>query len=172
MGVCVFRCNLPPALWRKWPGSFTCHCGNTGVERTPNKSQHTKLTLEKKFPRRSCWDANWQPLRSWVQHSYQHAIPAALYIASHLQLIASVAHWFSASWRPNHAYSLLPKHIHSCIATSEASNISTSDYTLSPLPVLNALRDPTDLNLDHFVSWPRLGWQQEEGRINVKPMVS
>ena len=30
------------------PGSFTCHCGNTGVERTPNKSQHTKLTLEKK----------------------------------------------------------------------------------------------------------------------------
>ena len=30
-------------------GSFTCHCGNTGVERTPNKSQHTKLTLEKKI---------------------------------------------------------------------------------------------------------------------------
>ena len=28
---------------------FTCHCGNTGVERTPNKSQHTKLTLEKKI---------------------------------------------------------------------------------------------------------------------------
>ena len=24
-----------------------CHCGNTGVELTPNKSQHTKLTLEK-----------------------------------------------------------------------------------------------------------------------------
>ena len=32
----------------EWPGSFTCHCGNTGVERTPNKSHHTKLTLEKK----------------------------------------------------------------------------------------------------------------------------
>ena len=26
-----------------------CHCGNTGVERTPNKSQRTKLTLEKKI---------------------------------------------------------------------------------------------------------------------------
>ena len=25
-----------------------CHCGNTGVEQTPSKSQHTKLTLEKK----------------------------------------------------------------------------------------------------------------------------
>ena len=23
-----------------------CHCGNTVMERTPNKSQHTKLTLE------------------------------------------------------------------------------------------------------------------------------
>ena len=29
--------------------SFTCHCGNMGVVRTPNKSQHTKLTLEKKM---------------------------------------------------------------------------------------------------------------------------
>ena len=28
-------CNLPPALLAEWPGSFTCHCGNTGVERTP-----------------------------------------------------------------------------------------------------------------------------------------
>ena len=26
-----------------------CHCGNKGVERTPNKSQHTKLSLEKKI---------------------------------------------------------------------------------------------------------------------------
>ena len=35
----------PTSLW----GSFTCHCGNTEVERTPNKSQHTELTLEKKI---------------------------------------------------------------------------------------------------------------------------
>ena len=28
--------------------SLMCHCGNTGVERTPNKSQHTKFTLENK----------------------------------------------------------------------------------------------------------------------------
>ena len=26
-----------------------CHCGNTGVERTPNNSQYTMLTLEKKI---------------------------------------------------------------------------------------------------------------------------
>ena len=48
-GACVFRCNLPPTFLAEWPGSFTCRCGNTGVERRPNKSQHTKLTLEKKI---------------------------------------------------------------------------------------------------------------------------
>ena len=48
-GVFVFRCNLPPVLFVGWPRSFTCHCGNTGVERIPNKSQHTKLTSEKKI---------------------------------------------------------------------------------------------------------------------------
>ena len=43
---CGFRCNLPPALLAEWLGSFTCHCGGTVVEWTPNKSQCTKLTLE------------------------------------------------------------------------------------------------------------------------------
>ena len=62
-GVWVYRCKLPLALLTEWPGSFTCYCCNTGVERTRNKSQHTKLTLEKRFlPRhRSCWDSNSQP---------------------------------------------------------------------------------------------------------------
>ena len=26
-GVCVFSCNLPPALLAEWPGSFTCYFG-------------------------------------------------------------------------------------------------------------------------------------------------
>ena len=47
--LCVFRCNLPPALLAEWPRSFPSHCGNTGVERTPNKSRQRKLTLEKKI---------------------------------------------------------------------------------------------------------------------------
>ena len=45
----MFRYDLPPALLAEWPGSFTRHYGNMGVERTPNKSQYTKLTLEKKI---------------------------------------------------------------------------------------------------------------------------
>ena len=60
-GVCLFRFNLPPAVLAEWSGSFTYHCGNTGVERKPNKSQHTRLTLEKNFSRRSCRDSNWHP---------------------------------------------------------------------------------------------------------------
>ena len=28
--VYVLKWNLPPALLAEWPGSFTCHCGNTG----------------------------------------------------------------------------------------------------------------------------------------------
>ena len=44
-GVCVVRCNLPLALLADWPGSFTCHCDNTGWN-GHQISQHTKLTLE------------------------------------------------------------------------------------------------------------------------------
>ena len=33
----------------EWPGSFTFHCGNKRLERTPNKNHHTKLTLERKI---------------------------------------------------------------------------------------------------------------------------
>ena len=47
--VCMSRCNLPPILLAEWPGSFTCHCSTTGVEWTLNKSQYTKLTLERKI---------------------------------------------------------------------------------------------------------------------------
>ena len=43
----------PPALFPpsppEWPGSFTCHWGITVVDRTPNKSQHIKSTLDKKI---------------------------------------------------------------------------------------------------------------------------
>ena len=54
----MFRCNQLLALLAEWPGSFTCHCDNTRVERTPNKSQHTKFILDC----RSCRDSNSQPV--------------------------------------------------------------------------------------------------------------
>ena len=39
----MFRRNLPPALLAEWPGSLTCHCGNMGVEWTPNKKSAHKV---------------------------------------------------------------------------------------------------------------------------------
>ena len=73
-GVCMFRCNLPPALLAEWPGYFTCHCSNTWVERTPNKSQHTKLTLEKKILPPLLPGLEHATFWSQVQHSNQYAL--------------------------------------------------------------------------------------------------
>ena len=72
-GVRVFRCNLPPALLAEWPGSFTCHCGNMGVKRTPNKSQHTQLTLEKKILPPLLPGFELATFRSRVRRSHQQA---------------------------------------------------------------------------------------------------
>ena len=45
----MFCCNLPPTTQAEWPRPLTCHCENTGVERTPNKTQRRQTTLEKKI---------------------------------------------------------------------------------------------------------------------------
>ena len=44
------NCNLPPALLAEWLESFTCHCSNMVVERTPKKSQHTVNSGEENSP--------------------------------------------------------------------------------------------------------------------------
>ena len=72
----VVKCNLPSALFAEWPGSFVCHCGNTGLERTPNKSQHTKLTQEKNVLPPLLPGLEPATFRSRVPRSYQQAIPA------------------------------------------------------------------------------------------------
>ena len=42
-GACVFRCNLPPAFLEECLVSFTCHCGNTGVEQIPKHESAQKV---------------------------------------------------------------------------------------------------------------------------------
>ena len=39
----MFSSNLPPALLAEWPGSFSCYCGNTGVERIPKADPGEEL---------------------------------------------------------------------------------------------------------------------------------
>ena len=65
-------------FWQNDRGLFTCHCGNTGVEWTPNKSQHTKLTLEKKIFPPLLPGFELATFRSRVRRSNQQAIPAPL----------------------------------------------------------------------------------------------
>ena len=74
--VRVFRCKLPPAHLAEWPGYFTCYCGDTGVERTPNKSQHTQLTMEKKILHSFLPRLELATFQSRVRRSYQQAILA------------------------------------------------------------------------------------------------
>ena len=52
-----------------------CHCGNPGEERTPNKSQHIKLTLEKRILPPLLPGLELTIFRSWVRRSYQQATP-------------------------------------------------------------------------------------------------
>ena len=55
--------------------SFTCHCGNTGVQRTPNNSQHTQLTLNKKIVQPLLPGFELATFRSRVRRSIQQATP-------------------------------------------------------------------------------------------------
>ena len=65
-GICVFRFNLPPALWAEWTESFTCPLRYyMGVERTPNsyESAQKNNSGEEKFSRLSCRGSNPQGQR-------------------------------------------------------------------------------------------------------------
>ena len=110
-GICMFRCNLPPAFLAEWPRSFTCHCSNRGVEQTPKKkSQHTKLTLEKKvllpllpgfklasFPS-WVWRCTNKPSWLTVQVSTAHPLPH-LYLNEQL---SQINYWFCTVNPPAH----------------------------------------------------------------------
>ena len=60
-GVCVFRCNLPPALLAEWPGSFTCHWVTRGWNGDQIKVSTQSWLWRRRFCCRSCWEFNLQP---------------------------------------------------------------------------------------------------------------
>ena len=69
-------CN--PVFWQNDGGSFTCHCGDTGVERTPNKSQYKNVNSgdEKKNSPAAPAGIRTRNLSITSQVLYQQAIPA------------------------------------------------------------------------------------------------
>ena len=122
--VCVFRCNLSTALLAEWPGSFTCHCGNTMMVRTPNNFQHTKLTLVKKILPPLLPGFESATFQSRVRRSNQQAVPADLdYCAVFVDRVG-----------------VFLAHVHSTLKASErfTSNFSVSSFYVSCLLALVA----------------------------------
>ena len=78
-GACVFICNLPPAHSAEWPGSFTCHCGNTWVGGTGTKTRVSTESWPWRIKFSSClcrdvqssgvvWKSRWP---SWAPVPYK-----------------------------------------------------------------------------------------------------
>ena len=59
--ICVFNCNLQPALLAEWPGSFTCYCGKENARRTnQNSVTFTEFKTQVVFSQCTLW-----PLIVW-----------------------------------------------------------------------------------------------------------
>ena len=82
-GICVFKCILPPALFcfvlLNDRGLLRATAVTRGMERTPNKSQHTKLILEKNILLPLLPGFELATFRSRLRRSNQQANPAPGY---------------------------------------------------------------------------------------------
>ena len=66
----LFSCNLPPAFWAKWPGSFLHATVVTqGWNRYQNTSQHRKLTLKEKILLPFLWRLKHTTFQPQLWHS-------------------------------------------------------------------------------------------------------
>ena len=79
VSVCVFSCNLPPALWQNDRDFLRATVVTRGWNGYRNKSQHRKSTLEKKIL--PPFQQGFEPatFQSRVRCSNHWAIPAPLY---------------------------------------------------------------------------------------------
>ena len=90
-GVHVFSCNLSPALLAEWLGSFTCYCVTRGWNVYWNKSQHRKLTLEKKILPLLLPELVPETFRSRVRHANHWVTPLpVLCVCEHRPLAPNI----------------------------------------------------------------------------------
>ena len=87
-------------LLAECPGTFMCHCSNTGIEWTLNKSQHilnknqhTKLTLEKKILPQPLVEFELTIFWSQVPQSTNKLFPALACKSPFLQSIINFCTW-------------------------------------------------------------------------------
>ena len=134
-GVCVFSCNLPPALLAERPGSFMGYCGNTGVEGIPKITVSTESwPWRRKFSRRSCRDSNPRP--------FNHESGA---LTTDLSRSPFAWHHWQNSFPFTCVTSLTEPSPFTCV-TSFPFTCMTSLTELSPV----YLYDATDITVPHF----------------------
>ena len=126
-GVCVLRCNLPPALLVEWPGSFTCHYSNTEVKQTPNKSRHTKLTREKNILPPHLPEFKFATFQSRIWCCYQQAI-----LAPHTNSTHTTNRFIASSM----SQPLMSQQLYHCSTTSPLLVLSNNFTIVTPTAVL------------------------------------
>ena len=82
-GVCVFRCNLPPAFLAEWLESFTCHCDNTGWNGHQIRVSTQSWLWRRNFSHCSCRDLNsvLLPTSYPSSHACSNVVLKSFYIA-------------------------------------------------------------------------------------------
>ena len=87
--VAIAECNLPPPLLAEWPGSFTCCCGNTGVERIRQSVSTESRPWRRTFSRHSCRDSNQRPFAhesSTLPLSYPRSLSRSLFTSMSIMI--------------------------------------------------------------------------------------
>ena len=97
-GVYVFRCNMPSVLLAEWPGSCTCHCGNTGWNWHEIRVSTQSLLWRRNSPA--------APAGNWTRSNlitspalYQQAFPTPLNLVA--QFMHSTVHWHHVRQLPD-----------------------------------------------------------------------
>ena len=169
-------CNVPPA---EWPGSFTCHCGITGVEGTPNKSQHRKLALEKKIPPPLLPGIKLATFRSRDRRTSNWAIPTpsstGMCMGFNTSDYLSAAHGFTKSYV---YYPLHPDKVCHVICFALLRSVTSSSSPLTIFLILSfssrqgSSSYPIQPHWQGFVILSPLPWQRRSVTLFPSPWQS
>ena len=128
----MFSCNLPPALLAEWPGSFTCYCGNTGVERIPKLESAQKVDPgEENSP---AAPTGIRDLSVTIQRSNHWAIPVPIY--NHMQHECS-----ESAWEQRRKKNSAP----TGICGTFQSRVRRSNHWAIPVPIYNYMPSAVSL---------------------------
>ena len=110
-GVCVLRCNLPPALLAEWPGLLHA----TAVTRGWNGHQIRVSTQSRLWRSKfSCWDSNSQPFNHKSGAQNQMASYPSSLVMPQPQMLPGKIHFPPAQQKEGELGLGLDVNMHSC----------------------------------------------------------